>query len=275
LLSLKTDLPLGRKNALPAKKSINLYIVESHKKQNVISLSLFGVYLVGLYLFTQFAVIGQLQRVNALEQQYSGTKQQYALLQSENSDYNQILQAYSHYGDGGLNSDESALQDRLDILKIAEEQILEKDALESISVTGNQATLVINTEKLANVSSLAADLENYSIVSYVTVSTSTRDEASARTYSGQGSGGNVPAGTPAASAVVSTMDIYFKPAASTQAAESSADGAQESDDAALTQAAESGADGAQDGDDAASQAARSGADGAQESQESSTEGGEG
>ncbi|WP_207727401.1 hypothetical protein [Clostridium vitabionis] len=274
MLSLKTDLPLGRKNALPAKKSINLYIVESHKKQNVISLSLFGVYLVGLYLFTRFAVIGQLQRVNALEQQYSGTKQQYALLQSENSDYNQILQAYSHYGDGGLNSDESALQDRLDILKIAEEQILEKDALESISVTGNQATLVINTEKLANVSSLAADLENYSIVSYVTVSTSTRDEASARTYSGQGSGGNVPAGTPAASVVVSTMDIYFKPAASTQAAESGADGAQDGDDAA-SQAAESGADGAQDGDDAASQAAGSGADGAQESQESSTEGGEG
>lgn len=208
MISLNTDISFGRKNALPTKKSINLYIVKSNKRQNIISLILFGVYLIGLFFFVQFAVIGQIQKVNRLEQQYNNSKQQYEVLHSKNSEYDKVLQEYSHYGNGYLSSDESTLQDRLDILKIAEEQILDKDALESITIKDNQATLVINTEKLASVSALAAELESYDIVSYVTVNTS------AQTYTGQISGGNAQAaGSSDNGAVVSTMEIYFKSAA--------------------------------------------------------------
>jgi len=184
LASLNTEIKLGsREKRYPVRKSINLYIVERHTKQNVIALCLFGVYLVCLYLFVQFAVINQLRKVDQLEQQYNNTEQAYEALSEQNSDYDEVLQEYSHYGNGYMNDDEKALQDRMEILKIAEDQILDKDALESISISGNQATLTINSQKLSNVSSLAADLEDYDIVSYVTVDTSSRNDGTVQSYS--------------------------------------------------------------------------------------------
>ena len=230
MASLNTEIKLGgRKKRYPVRKSINLYIVERHTKQNTIALCLFGVYLVCLYLFVQFAVIDQLQKVDQLEQQYNNTEQAYEALSEQNSDYDKVLQEYSHYGNGYLNDDEKALQDRMEILKIAEDQILDKDALESITISGNQATLTINSQKLSNVSSLAADLEDYDIVSYVTVDTSSRDNGAVQTYSNSTLGEGVSAsdGSKAAASPDASAD-GSKAAAATDksgASESSSEGA--------------------------------------------------
>lgn len=240
LASLNTEIKLGgRKKRYPVRKSINLYIVERHTKQNTIALCLFGVYLVCLYLFVQFAVIDQLQKVDQLEQQYNNTEQAYEALSEQNSDYDKVLQEYSHYGNGYLNDDEKALQDRMEILKIAEDQILDKDALESISISGNQATLTINSQKLSNVSSLAADLEDYDIVSYVTVDTSSRDNGAVQTYSNSTLGEGVSAsdGSKAAASPDASADgskAASSPDASADSGEGAADTAGESSAAADT-----------------------------------------
>lgn len=231
LASLNTEIKLGgRKKRYPVRKSINLYIVERHTKQNTIALCLFGVYLVCLYLFVQFAVIDQLQKVDQLEQQYNNTEQAYEALSEQNSDYDKVLQEYSHYGNGYLNDDEKALQDRMEILKIAEDQILDKDALESISISGNQATLTINSQKLSNVSSLAADLEDYDIVSYVTVDTSSRDNGAVQTYSNStlGEGASASDGSKAAASPDASADSS-KAAASPDASADSGKAASSTD----------------------------------------------
>ena len=243
MASLKTEIKLGgRKKRYPVRKSINLYIVERHTKQNVAALCLFGIYLVCLYLFVQFAVIDQLRKVDQLEQQYNNTEQAYEALSEQNSDYDKVLQEYSHYGNGYLNDDEKALQDRMEILKIAEDQILDKDALESISISGNQATLTINSQKLSNVSSLAADLEDYDIVSYVTVDTSSRDNGAVQTYSNStlGEGSSASASTSDSSkgaadtAGESSVAADTASAGKSRALESSSEGANQNNNVVVT-----------------------------------------
>ena len=83
---------------------------------------------------------------------------------------------YSHYGNGYLNEDEAAEQDRIKILDVVEQKLLSEGALENISITGNTATLTINNRKLGNVSDISAALEENDIVKYVTVTNSETDQ---------------------------------------------------------------------------------------------------
>ncbi len=183
----------------PQASAINLFIVEKHTKQNLIAIGLFMVYLVLLGLFTKYMIIDQLAVIDRMERAYQDRQQTLEDIKNENSIYEEVRAEYSHYGNGYLNDEERALEDRMEILKVIEEQLLSKDALQNIAITDNVATLTINSEKLANVSQIVASLEDYPIVEYVTVSNSATNER----YIGQ---------EEKTSGVVTTMTIFFRDA---------------------------------------------------------------
>ena len=188
---LKKEISFGDKNKFPSKRSLNLCQNDEDEHKTAKTWIAFAIYLVCLALFVHFGVFNQLQKINNLESVYNATEAQLSELQDANSDYEEVRAEYSHYGNGYLNDEEKALQDRLDMIDVIEQQLLDQGALEAINITGNTAELTINSEKLSNLSEIVANLESSDIVSYVTVSTSTNDQSDS-------------------TEVLSTMTITFK-----------------------------------------------------------------
>jgi hypothetical protein len=230
---LNKEIHLGKARKDPEKTSINLLYVEDRSRQNKTAIALFAVYLVLLFFFTRFGVIGQLQRISAMESEYSTLQSQVDALKNSNAGYDAVRAEYSHYGNGYLNDDEKAQQDRMKILDVIEDKLLPSDALQDITITQNTATLTINSEKLKNVSEIVADLESDPIVSYVTVTQSTGNAQQASADPKAASDGKN---------VTSTMTIVFQDADAGSGDTQSPEEALETDAAAEagTEAAEAG-----------------------------------
>ncbi len=194
-------LPAGRQvGKLPDKTSINLFIEEKHTGKNMAEIAIFLVFMCGVALFSKVCVQGKLDEIGRLESNYHLMETQVEAAKASLEPYEEIRAEYSHYGNGYLSSEEASLQDRMEILGLVEEELMQSDALLSLSMSGNVATLSINSAKLASVSDVTARLEESPLVTYVVVSNAaTKDQNASQT------------GT-AADNVISSMTIYFTPA---------------------------------------------------------------
>ena len=198
--SVKTKERKAVQNArIPSKTSINLFIEEKHTGKYVVEILIFLVFMCGVAVFSKVCVQGKLDEMNRLESNYHQLENEVEEAKASLADYEDIRSEYSHYGNGYLNSNELALQDRLDMLALVEEKLLNQGALVEISISGNVATLTINSAKLASVSDVAEELEESDIVTYVTVSNAATKEQSQSQAAEDGTSENV----------VTSMTIYF------------------------------------------------------------------
>lgn len=236
---------LGENGRIPSKRSINLLYVEKHTGRNIAELMVFACFMVCLVLFSKFMVVDKLAEIDRLQSNYKQMERSVEAAKGSVADSDRIRAEYSHYGNGYLNDDEKALQDRMAILKVIEDKILRKDALKNVSLSGNTATLTINSSKLSSVSALVKEIESEEIVSYVQV---------------QGAASQADA-VRANDQVITTMTITFRTPDEVTAAR-----AQQAEEAKYADTgADSGADVKVDGsgtagneDDAASDAASAG-----------------
>lgn len=195
---------------MPDKTSINLFIEEKHMGKNMAEIAIFLVFMCGVALFSKVFVQGKLDEINRLEGNYHRMEAQVEEAKASLEPYEEIRAEYSHYGNGYLNTDESSLQDRMEILGLVEKELMQSDALLSLSMSGNVATLSINSAKLSSVSDVTARLEESPLVTYVVVSNAATKDQSALD---EGAGENV----------ISSMTIYFTPAGTDTETEDEAD----------------------------------------------------
>ncbi len=176
---------LGGGGKYPSKTTINLLIVEKHAARNAGSLAIFGVFLIALAVFTKFMVVDKLVEINQKEAEYNQQQNLLNVMIESNGVYDKVRAEYSRFGNSYLNEDEANRQDRMKILKVIEDELLNKDALMNISVSENVAELTINSDKLSNVSEIVAELESNPLVEYVTVSNSATDDEALKAASEQ------------------------------------------------------------------------------------------
>ena len=187
---------------VPSKTSINLFIEEKHTGRNIVEILIFLVFMFCVALFSKFVVQGQLDEMNRLESNYHSLENEVQETEESLADYEEIRVEYSHYGNSYLNDEETLLQDRLEMLDLIEEELLSSGALVNCSISGNVATLTINSSSLSSVSAVANDLEQSSIVNYVSVSNAATKNNDSQT-------------TAQPEQIVSTMTIYFADASET------------------------------------------------------------
>ncbi|WP_130836541.1 hypothetical protein [Lachnoclostridium sp. Marseille-P6806] len=197
---------IGAGGKLPRKTSVNLYIVESHLKENMLALALFAVFVGVLALFVRFFVTAPYAELSRRERHYRDTQAILSGIREQNENYEEVRAQYSRYGNGYLNEEESAEQDRMVILGIVEEQLLTAGALQTISVSGNTVALTINNSRLGNVAEIVSALEENEAVEYATVMNSSTEEDP---YRRPGAEEEKPA---AEKNVISTMTITFRDA---------------------------------------------------------------
>lgn len=157
--------------AYPSKTTINLLYKEKETGKNLFTIFAFLVFMVLLGIFTKFMVIDQLAKENEAESAYHETER---LLQSyidANSEYNDVEELYSHYGNDYLTEEELNRQDRVAMMQVIDEKVKVDSGILNIQVSFNTATLTIEKTTLAEVSTLVAALEESPIVEYVAPST--------------------------------------------------------------------------------------------------------
>lgn len=164
------NMQIGRKDKYPSKTTLNLLYKESRRRENTIAILLFLVYLVCLYFFTRYMVIGRLAMADAAEQRYNHAVQALADVKQSNRIYEKVRAEYSHYGNGYLNEEEKSLQDRMTILDVLDEKIGDKGMVRNITLNGNLASVTMELEDAALLPEIIGALEQSEAVLYVTAS---------------------------------------------------------------------------------------------------------
>lgn len=167
---LKKEISFGKKAKYPTKKSMN-FIRNEVAVQNRHAIEAFIVFLVLLAFFVRFAVLLPIQKVNEKQAEYESKEQTLQELKDKTSSYSDVKKAYDDKIGSFLTDDERLCLDRPDMLTMMEEDILPSVSIQSISITGDQLTVVTGTTTLDVVSSVLNTLQQDSRNSYATVTT--------------------------------------------------------------------------------------------------------
>ena len=160
-----------RKNEYPSKQTVNLVFRERSINSPSRAIPAFLLFLVFLALFVRFGVQGQLQKMTSAQASLEKVQADLSGLVEYNRDYEAVREQYSQYFNDYLNEDEAVLRDRLDVLTLLEECVMNQADLSSISIQGNICRLSITDVPLNTISGIVADLESNPQVQYISVAT--------------------------------------------------------------------------------------------------------
>lgn len=169
--------PAGRKSSkYPSRTAINLVYQPSHAKTDILSLVMFGIFLIVLAVFTKFMVIDLIAEVNAEERAYHQKERQLKEMIAANEEYDEVEGEYSRYGVSYMTEEELDRQYRTAMLEVIDEKISRSYGFKSISLSGNTAVLTFEVDELRDVSNIVGSLNSSPLVSYVTFSTAVKNE---------------------------------------------------------------------------------------------------
>ena len=160
-----------RKNEYPSKQTVNLVFRERSINSPSRAIPAFLLFLVFLALFVRFGVQGQLQKMTSAQASLEKVQADLSGLVEYNRDYEAVRDQYSQYFNDYLNEDEAVLRDRLDVLTLLEECVMNQADLSSISIQGNICRISITDVPLNTISGIVADLESNPQVQYISVAT--------------------------------------------------------------------------------------------------------
>ena len=160
-----------RKKEYPSKQTVNLVFRERSINSPSRAIPAFLLFLVFLALFVRFGVQGQLQKMTSAQASLEKVQADLSGLVEYNRDYEAVREQYSQYFNDYLNEDEAVLRDRLDVLTLLEECVMNQADLSSISIQGNICRISITDVPLNTISGIVADLESNPQVQYISVAT--------------------------------------------------------------------------------------------------------
>lgn len=159
------------KTKYPEKTYINLATSDRDTGENKLPIVFFVLFLIVLMVFVKFMVIDKLSEAYQAQKEYQQMESLIGQLKEGNTEYEEVKAEYSHYGNGYLNEEERAEQDRLEIVNLISKKVLPKASVSSLQISGNVATLTIDNTRLSVVSDVVSVLEDSQIVDYVNVTT--------------------------------------------------------------------------------------------------------
>ena len=160
----------GGKNKYPEKTYINL-VQDENKGKNTKALIYFGIYLIFLALFVKFAVLDQLDKVNAAEAQYNRVLSQVTEIKQKNSEYAAVKAQYDEVTDWYMSEEEKLEVDKSNVFRMLEDDIMPYVGLSSVQISGKTIVVQTNVTNLQTVSAFLSKLQNDPRNGYVSVTT--------------------------------------------------------------------------------------------------------
>lgn len=170
--SMALDLNFKKKEkvVLPKKKTIN-FISDRTSKNNRTAIIVFAIFMVCLALFTKFCVIDQLNKVAKAERAYNQMEAQVNEYRNQLNDYNKVQAEYNEMVGSFLTETELSYNDRMDMIRMVEKDIMETVDVQSITIANNTIRVVTGLTTMDTVSHIVSVLDADSRNSYVTVTT--------------------------------------------------------------------------------------------------------
>lgn len=165
-----------RKSEYPSKKTVNLIIHEKTMSSPTRAIPAFCAFLAVLALFVKFGVIGPLDRMYAAQAALGTVQAELDGYLQYNKDYDEVRERYSLYFSDYLEEDEAVLLDRMEVLELLEEKVLNRADIASVSIRGDVCRMVITELPLYQVSEIVEDLQKSPLVQYIAVSTASTEK---------------------------------------------------------------------------------------------------
>ncbi len=179
-MSMTKNAPAAQKAVrCPTKRSVNL-AKRPPRTRSALTLVLGVVLIAALSLaVAKFAVLDQLARQRAAEQQYQSVHAQYAEMQSALENYDAVEQEYRTYSRSWMIEENGSFVDvdRMDVLALVEQELMARGEVRSL--VAQQNTLVVNMAgmSLAEVSAMLESVQRQPIVAGASLNlASTADE---------------------------------------------------------------------------------------------------
>lgn len=167
----------GKKNALPQKRTMNLYVDEKTVNSPSVVIAVGVVVAVFIALFAKFAIIDRYAKLDAFRAEVNEVQQQLTLMQNKLAGFDEVQDQYRRYTDHYKTEEEASLVDRGDIIEIIEKNVMTVGKCPSINVKGNSVSIVVQVEALEEVATIRENLEACGRAKNVTVYTADWSES--------------------------------------------------------------------------------------------------
>lgn len=171
-LNLNKDISLGSKprGKMPTKTSINLVV----KKESKLNLPMMiGVIILALLLVVLLVIkpiVGltrETQRVTQLTNELSEAN-------SVIASYGDVEKEYAHYTTAGMTAEELSRIDRVKMMKLVEDAVVNSGSVNSWSISGNTMVLQVHGSSLAELNQIAGALEKDPLVERCVINNANR-----------------------------------------------------------------------------------------------------
>lgn len=157
-------------------KRINLAGAGVEKKHYALAIPALALIFAGAAAISKFAVADRLLEVNRQQKIVSDIQEQVDAANAYIESMGDLQQVYAHYTYQGFQMDEILCMNRPDVLELLQNVIFPNVSVSSWSLTGNQLTLPVTGESLADINELVQLLDKQELVDYCTVTTAMTDE---------------------------------------------------------------------------------------------------
>ena len=161
---------------LPSKKTMNFVHHESSINVKKM-LPLILVIIVVMGVFAKFAILDPLDKKTAAYTELGLKQQQLDAVNAKLSGYDELEKEYGRYSYGWMNETEVNMVNRMDVLRMVEEEIASKAFIDNLAVNNNVLTLNIHGITLEQASAMVKSLEARGLVQSAAVYNVVAEEA--------------------------------------------------------------------------------------------------
>ena len=161
---------------LPSKKTMNFVHHESSINVKKM-LPLILVIIVAMGVFAKFAILDPLDKKTAAYTEMGLKQQQLDAVNAKLSGYDELEKEYGRYSYGWMNETEVNMVNRMDVLRMVEEEIASKAFIDNLAVNNNVLTLNIHGITLEQASAMVKSLEARGLVQSAAVYNVVAEEA--------------------------------------------------------------------------------------------------
>ena len=176
-LSLNKEIKLGSSKSRikrPTKTSINLVI----KKESKLNLPMMIGVIVLALLLVVLLVIMPIVKLTSETSRVSRLTDELTEANTVIASYGDVEKEYAHYTTAGMSSEELERIDRVRVMKLVEDAVVNSGAVNSWNIDGNTMVLQVHGGNLAELNQIAAALERDPIVERCVINTANRANSS-------------------------------------------------------------------------------------------------
>ncbi len=142
---------------LPTKQTLNLLIKEKTLASPSRLIPILILIIGGAYLFSRYAVVARLEKVNREEAELAEMKSNLSLIQNAFTDYDEVQQEYNRYS---YSSFDKTIPDRVEVLEMLENRLFPICSIQSLTINGRDLNMVIAGIDMATLTYINGMLSN-------------------------------------------------------------------------------------------------------------------